>query len=248
MEKSPLYKATIITFILIPVLAVIRLTYSAPHLNYGEGYITVNSIFLLLFAIYAFFVSAKHFIRCHNFWKIGDSHWKSRLAFTYIFIFIVALSLPLLMTFQDRAFIKEFVETLAGGAPAFLLPISIILFFLGSAGLRYLKTRPKLYLFLIFYILIFIVALTLPFFVVFQAKAFYSEDFIVCLRCVSPAFLFPIGVLLFFIGLEGLQHFKARAKLYLLIIFFTSAVFSIGGAPSALLVFAWWIKGGISPW
>jgi hypothetical protein len=178
MKKSALYKATVIAFVLIPLLAVVRLIYRAPQLDYGHGEITVNSVFLLLFSIYAFFVSIFNFIRCHDSWKTGKTQWKIQLTFTYIFVFIFALSLPFLM--------------------------------------------------------------------MFQIDAFETEDFIPFVFFVSPAFLFPIGIVLFFLGFVGLENFKLRSKSYLVIIFSTSILFVLGGALSAAFVFAWWTGGGIN--
>ena len=195
MKKSALYKATVIAFVLIPLLAIVRLTYPAPTLDYGHREITVNSVFLLLFGIYALFVSIINFIRCHDSWKIGKTQWKIQLTFTYIFAFIFAVSLPFLMMFQAESYNSSI-----------------------SQG-RYTSTG---------------------------IDAFDPGAFIPGLVFVSPAFLFPIGIVLFFLGFVGLHYFKLRPKSYLIIIFSTSVVFVLGGALSALLVFAWWANGGIN--
>ena len=195
MRKSALYKTTVIAFVLIPLLAVVRLTYPAPTLDYGHREITVNSIFLLLFGIYALFVSIINFIRCHDSWKIGKTQWKIQLTFTYIFVFIFALSLPFLMMFQAESYNSS------------------------NYPERYTSTG---------------------------IDAFEPGEFIQCLFFVSPAFLFPIGIVLFCLGLVGLDYFKLRSKSYLIIIFSTSVLFVLGGALSAALVFGWWIGGGIN--
>lgn len=197
MKKPALYKATLIAFLLIPVLVVVRLFCPALRLDYGNGDITVNSIFLLLFAIYAFFVSIFNFIKSYDYWRTDNKKWGKQLIFTYIFVFIFALSLPFLMTLKsyNYAFYSEvFIKAFAYLSPAFLFP----------------------------------------------------EVFIEALVYVSPAFLFPIGVVLFFLSLVGLQFLKGRAKSYLIIIFFTSVLFVLGGAASAYLVFGWWIQGGMN--
>lgn len=190
MKKSTLYKATVIAFVLIPLLAVVRLIYPAPTLGYGHREITVNSIFLLLFGIYAFFVSIMNFIRCYDSWKVGKTEWKIQLKFSYFIAFIFAVSLPFLMMFQAESYSSSYTST--------------------------------------------------------GFEAFEPGDFIPNLVFVSPAFLFPIGIVLFFLGFVGLHYFKLRPKSYLIIIFSTSVVFVLGGALSALLVFAWWTGGGIN--
>lgn len=182
-KNSALHKATIIAFVLIPVLAVVRLIYHAPRLDYGHRELTVNSVFLLAFGIYAFFLSSIRFFQCQNSWEMGKAEWRRQLGFTYIFVVVCALSLPFLMMFEG-----------------------------GYKGVG----------------------------------AFCIEGFMAGLVFASPAFLFPIGIVLFFLALPGVSYFKVRPKSYLIIIFSTSVLFVLGGAASAALVFVWWAGGGIS--
>jgi hypothetical protein len=151
MKISVLNKATAIAFLLIPVLAEIRLVYHAPYLNYGYGEITVNSILLLIFAIYVLFVSISRLIQTYHCWKKGDDKWKRKLINAYIFVFIFVLSLSfLLILINGGSHLGEFLLCLCFISSVFCFPIGIILFFLSCAGLRYLKIRPKSYLILIF--------------------------------------------------------------------------------------------------
>ena len=196
MKKPALYKATVVAFLLIPILAVVRLVYPAPTLNYGEGEVTVNSIFLLLFGIYAFVVLILNFIRSYDYWKIRDDKWKKQLFFTYIFVFIFALSLPFLTIFQAKSYysIDDHLCKITG------------------------------------------------------SSAFHPKDFAESAGYISLAIFFPIGITLFFLSCAGLKYVKTSPKLYLLITFLTSILFSIGGAASMGLVLVWYIGGGINPW
>ena len=73
--------------------------------------------------------------------------------------------------------------------------------------------------------------------------AFYPEGFMESLIC-APALLLPTGIALFFLGLAGFQHLRRRNKLCLTMIFVTSILFALCGAPSAWIIFAWWVSGG----
>lgn len=216
MKKFTLPIATIITFILIPLLGLIfRIyRYSSPHLNYGDGAITVNSVLLLLFAIYAIVVSASHFIQCNNSWKTGNSPWKVHLLFTYIYVFTIALSLFFLMIFEDIDFTKGITKIFCI-SPLYLLLISITLFFLVLTGLRFLKKSSKLYLLVIFSI--FITVILLPLIAIFVTEIFNSQEpFILAL--ISAAFLFPIGFILLYLCFVGLNHIGSGAMPYLFMI------------------------------
>lgn len=173
MKIFTLRMATMILFMLIPILILLYMFYYAPYLKYGHGDITVNSIFLLLFAVYAFFVSLAHFRRCHDYWNNGNGRWKMQLTFTYFLIFIVALLLPFFMSCEDLIlwighkyvneydllssifkclsyFSQDYVGALLFVSPAFVFPIGIALFCLSCAEFAHHKGRAKSYLIVIF--------------------------------------------------------------------------------------------------
>lgn len=188
---------TIVAFVLIPLLVMLRLFYPAPTLEYGHGEASLNSVFLLLFSIYAFFVVVINFIQCHNFWKTGSMQWKTQLNFAYILVFIFALSIPFLMMFQAASHydaVDHHRFTITGSA------------------------------------------------------AFRPQDFMGCLIYCGPAFLFPTGIALFFLGLSGFQYLTGGNKSSLTTIFVASGLFTLCGAPFAWIMFGWWIGGGINPW
>jgi hypothetical protein len=151
MKKSTLNILTIIAFLLIPVLALIRLNYHAPTLDYGDGQITLNSVLLLMFGIYAFFVSTGNFVRAHRSWKAGKPQWKAHDAVAYFCTLVFSVSLAFLMMFDtNRCFPEYFLFCLRIVSPAFLLPVGFVLLTLGINGLFYSKTRPKAYLIITF--------------------------------------------------------------------------------------------------
>ncbi len=182
MKSSLIAKLTIIAFLLIPVLAIVRLLYYAPRLSYGKGQIALNSVFLLLFGIYCFIVSAFHFVYVNRYWSEGNSMWKQKMGFAYLYTILFALSLALLFGIGSGcANVDDFMQ----------------MSFLG-------------------------------------------------IMFISLAFLFPIGLVLLFLGFKGLTQSHNKPKSYLVITFLTSLLFSLGGVMPALAVFSFWIQGGIS--
>jgi hypothetical protein len=113
-------------------------------------------------------------------------------------------------------------------SPVILFPIGLILLCLCLAGLYHIGSGAMPYLFMI----IFFVALIV----------------VIYVRYFSPVFILPSGIILLFLGIGGFKQLKAKPKIYLFITFLMSLLFLLGGAPSAFIVFAWWIKGGINPW
>jgi hypothetical protein len=75
---------------------------------------------------------------------------------------------------------------------------------------------------------------------------FQCRDILYCLIFVSPAFLFPIGLVLLALGFNGVFYSRNRPKFYLVITFLASLLFSLGGTYPALIVITFWVEGGFS--
>lgn len=75
---------------------------------------------------------------------------------------------------------------------------------------------------------------------------FVPEAFLAGLVFVSPAFLFPIGVILLILALCGLKYRRTRPKSYLVATFLISGLFTFGGALPAFFVAAFWMGGGLA--
>jgi hypothetical protein len=162
MKKLGLNIPTIIAFFLVPVIAAVRVIYEGPSLAYGHGDITEESVLILIFAIYCFFVSAFNFIRAHKGWKHNDEQWKKLTTSAHICNIAFAISLAILTLFGQLSVnyggsfyssSQSFFELLQGFlymfmfvSLAWLFPLGIVLLVLGLGGLKYSKSRPKGYL------------------------------------------------------------------------------------------------------
>jgi hypothetical protein len=159
MKISPLNILTIITFLLIPVIAVARLTCSPEPLPYGNQEITLASVLLLVFGFFCFFVSTFNLLGAHRSWKAANPDWKTKTMTAYVCTLLFAIAIVFLMMFtphrdydygsglERHGFVPEkFLAGLFLVAPAFLCPIGLVLLVLALAGLKYTNTRPRSYL------------------------------------------------------------------------------------------------------
>lgn len=141
MKKQILKILNIIAFVLIPVFALVRYFYAAQIMDYGRRQLTINSLFVLFFGVYCFFICTFNFIRVYKSWKEESLEWEKEMKTSYILTILFALSLFFLMIIpnpMNAIFYGMFVP------PAFLFPIGIVLLILGFSALRYNKSKTYL--------------------------------------------------------------------------------------------------------
>jgi hypothetical protein len=196
MKKPALNALTVITFLLVPVLAVARSTCPSRPFAYGKGDITLGSLLLLSFAVLCFFVSTLSFIRAHNLWKAASARWKRETVSAYVCTILFALLIAFLMMFtgyRDHEYASDYEH-----------------------------------------------------YSILARHGIFPQAFLSGLIFVSPAFLFPIGIVLLMLGFSGLKYRRLSPKSYLVAAFSASALFTLGGAIPVFWVGAFWLGGGLA--
>ncbi|MHC4259440.1 MAG: hypothetical protein ACYSTF_03365 [Planctomycetota bacterium] len=190
MRKSATTILTIIAFLLVPVIAFLRLTCPAQPLAYGNQEVTLGSVLLLVFGIFCFLISTFNLLHAHKSWKAAEPDWKTETISAYLYTILFALSLAFLMMFTDYRGYDY-----------------------GSTLLRH---------------------------------GVVPGAFVLGLIFVSPAFLFPIGLVLLVLALAGLKYRNTRPKSYLIAAFVAAIVSTLGGAIPAFWVGTFWLSGGLA--
>jgi hypothetical protein len=215
IKKLTLTRATILTFVFIPSLSLIFRNYYPPALNYGRGEVTLNSILFLLFAVYAVIVSGFHFFQCHNSWETGKT-WKAHFFFTYIYVFIIAMSLPFFVIFDYVDFTKLIIKIPGRTPPLFLIAAGIVLFFLVLSFLKFIYKSLNFYILISASLLIAAILLALT--KICVEACFEESESIMLIPIFSGAFLFAIGWISLLLGLKGVYYIKSGPLLSLFVI------------------------------
>ena len=126
MDDSTISKSTVTAFLLIPVVAVLRI---------GCAGFCVSDLFLLAFGIYSFIICVFQFVKARRYYKEAAPDWKQKMAFAGF----CAAFFPVLLTFllDYRGIKGGFLVGLIIYSGPFLLLSGIFLLSLGIDSILY---------------------------------------------------------------------------------------------------------------